>query len=122
MFARIVTYTADPSPYRIEEGLHRTWERLLPLPLVGRFDAPSPPAVARAHDVPPSLRVVGGEAYHARGFAATSWPLREPRRCVFTRIPHTGSLLSMVESRVLMVAEVLRHDQTLTRKSGSWPT
>jgi hypothetical protein len=34
----------------------------------------------------------------------------------------TGSLLSMVESRVLMVAEVLRHDQTLTRKSGSRPT
>jgi hypothetical protein len=33
-----------------------------------------------------------------------------------------GSLLSMVESRVLMVAEVLRHDQTLTRKPGSWPT
>jgi hypothetical protein len=29
--------------------------------------------------------------------------------------PHpTGSLLSMVESRVLMVVEVLRHDQTLT--------
>ena len=28
MFARIVTYTADePSPYRIEEGIRRTWER-----------------------------------------------------------------------------------------------
>src|SRR5215212_1743552 len=33
-----------------------------------------------------------------------------------------GSLLSMVESHVLMVAEVFRHDQTLPRKSGSWPT
>src|SRR5215208_1745907 len=29
-----------------------------------------------------------------------------------------GSLLSMVESSVLMVAEVLRHDQTLPRKPG----
>jgi serine phosphatase RsbU (regulator of sigma subunit) len=29
VFARIVTYTAeDPSPYRIEEGIRRTWERL----------------------------------------------------------------------------------------------
>jgi hypothetical protein len=36
--------------------------------------------------------------------------------------PVNGSLLSMVESRVLMVAEVLRHDQTLTRKPGSRPT
>ena len=34
----------------------------------------------------------------------------------------TGSLLSMVESRVLMVVEVLRHDQTLPRKSGSRST
>ena len=34
----------------------------------------------------------------------------------------TGSLLSIVERRVLMVAEVLLHDQTLTRKSGSRPT
>jgi hypothetical protein len=33
-----------------------------------------------------------------------------------------GSLLSMVESRVLMVVEVLRHDQTLPRKSGSRST
>src|SRR5215208_2914786 len=38
------------------------------------------------------------------------------------RDPPTGSLLSMVESHVLMVAEVFRHDQTLPRKSGSWPT
>jgi hypothetical protein len=30
-------------------------------------------------------------------------------------LPLIGSLLSMVESRVLMVAEVLRHDQTLAR-------
>ncbi len=28
MFARIVTYTADPSPRRIQQGLRRTWERL----------------------------------------------------------------------------------------------
>jgi hypothetical protein len=34
----------------------------------------------------------------------------------------SGSLLSMVESRVLMVVEVLRHDQTLPRKSGSRST
>ena len=33
-----------------------------------------------------------------------------------------GSLLSVVESHVLMVAEVLRHDQTLARKPGSRPT
>ena len=32
---------------------------------------------------------------------------------------YNGSLLSMVESHVLMAAEVLRHDQTLPRKSGS---
>jgi hypothetical protein len=25
----------------------------------------------------------------ARGLAVSSWPLREPRRCVFTRIAHT---------------------------------
>jgi hypothetical protein len=30
--------------------------------------------------------------------------------------------LSMVESRVLMVVEVLHHDQTLPRKSGSRST
>jgi hypothetical protein len=36
---------------------------------------------------------------------------------------HTnGSLLSMVKSRALMVAEVLRYDQTLPRKPGSRPT
>ncbi len=35
----------------------------------------------------------------------------------------SGGLLSVVESRVLMVAEVLRHhDQTLARKPGSGPT
>jgi heme-degrading monooxygenase HmoA len=28
VFARIVTYTADPAPHRIEQGLRRTWERL----------------------------------------------------------------------------------------------
>jgi serine phosphatase RsbU (regulator of sigma subunit) len=28
VFARIVTYTAVPSPHRIEEGLRRTWEHL----------------------------------------------------------------------------------------------
>jgi hypothetical protein len=33
-----------------------------------------------------------------------------------------GSLLSMVESRVLMVVEVLRYDQTLPRKPGSRST
>jgi hypothetical protein len=33
-----------------------------------------------------------------------------------------GSLLSMVKSRALMVAEVLRYDQTLPRKPGSRPT
>jgi len=33
-----------------------------------------------------------------------------------------GSLLSIVESRVPMVVEVLRHDQTLPRKSGSRST
>jgi hypothetical protein len=31
-------------------------------------------------------------------------------------------LLSVVAGRALMVAEVLRHDQTLARKSGSRPT
>jgi hypothetical protein len=58
-------------------------------PPTSRFDAPSPPTVARAHDVPPSLRVMGGVAGHARWVAASSWPLRKPRQCVFTRIPHT---------------------------------
>ena len=33
----------------------------------------------------------------------------------------SGSLLSMVNSCALMVAEVLRHDQTLPRKPGSRP-
>jgi hypothetical protein len=34
----------------------------------------------------------------------------------------SGSLLSMVKSRALMVAEVLRYDQTLPRKPGARPT
>jgi hypothetical protein len=33
-----------------------------------------------------------------------------------------GSLLSMDENHVLMVAEVFRHDQALARKPGSWTT
>ena len=38
------------------------------------------------------------------------------------RKPLTGSLLSMDENHVLMVAEVFRHDQALARKPGSWTT
>jgi hypothetical protein len=34
----------------------------------------------------------------------------------------SGSLLSMDENHVLMVAEVFRHDQALARKPGSWTT
>ena len=34
----------------------------------------------------------------------------------------SGSLLSMVESHVLMVAEVFHYDQTLPCKFGSRPT
>jgi hypothetical protein len=30
VFARIATYTAQPSPYRIEQGISRTRERALP--------------------------------------------------------------------------------------------
>ena len=40
----------------------------------------------------------------------------------FYPIPYHGSLLSMVKSRALMVAEVLRYDQTLPRKPGARPT
>jgi hypothetical protein len=43
-------------------------------------------------------------------------------RELFNRTRYHGSLLSMVKSRALMVAEVLRYDQTLPRKPGSRPT
>ena len=36
--------------------------------------------------------------------------------------PSSGSLLSMVEGRALMGAEVFRYDQTLPSKPGSRPT
>jgi hypothetical protein len=41
--------------------------------------------------------------------------LHEPRLLI-------GSLLSMVEGRALMGAEVFRYDQTLPSKPGSRPT
>ncbi len=45
------------------------------------------------------------------------------RECLFRiESPLIGSLLSLVESHVLMVAEVLRHDQTLARKPRSRTT
>jgi hypothetical protein len=58
------------------------------------------------------------------GAASVSWeaPFDAPSGLFRQFLYPTGSLLSMVESHVLMVAEVFHHDQTLPRKSGSRPT
>ena len=40
----------------------------------------------------------------------------------FDHCGYTGSLLSMDENHVLMVAEVFRRDQALARKPGTWTT
>jgi hypothetical protein len=45
-----------------------------------------------------------------------------PRRSALPFGRPIGSLLQLVGSRALMVAEVFRYDQTLPRKSGSRPT
>ena len=62
--------------------------RVKPLPLLGRFDTPSPSAPLALMMFPlTSYCVVGGEACHMRGLAANSWPLREPHRRLFPQIP-----------------------------------
>jgi hypothetical protein len=63
-------------------------------------------------------RTIGGNGLIVGLCIAT----RRGRRCKIAARRDSGSLLNMVESRALMVVEVLRHDQTLPRKSGSRST
>jgi hypothetical protein len=54
--------------------------------------------------------------------ASRSQPVSKFLDLLIWPVQTNGSLLSMVKSRALMVAEVLRYDQTLPRKPGSRPT